>query len=33
MIAAIERLKGHLATRNVPDFEATGLKLISPWDF
>jgi predicted nucleic acid-binding protein len=34
MIAAIARVNGgHLATRNIPDFEATGLELVSPWDF
>jgi predicted nucleic acid-binding protein len=34
MIAAIARLNGvRLATRNLPDFETTGLELISPWDF
>jgi len=34
MIAAIVRLNGgRLATRNLPDFETTGLELISPWDF
>jgi hypothetical protein len=24
---------GRLATRNLPDFETTGLELICPWDF
>jgi predicted nucleic acid-binding protein len=34
MIAAIARLNGgRLATRKLPDFETTGLELISPWDF
>ena len=34
MIAAIARINGgRLATRNLPDFETTGLDLISPWDF
>jgi predicted nucleic acid-binding protein len=34
MIAAIVRVNGgRLATRNIADFEATGLDLISPWDF
>jgi len=34
MIAAIARINGgRLATRNLSDFEATGLDLISPWDF
>lgn len=34
MIAAIARINGgRLATRNMPDFRATGLELISPWDF
>jgi len=34
MIAAIARLNGgRLATRNLPDFETTGLELICPWDF
>ena len=34
MIAAIARLNGgRLATRNLPDFETTGLELLSPWDF
>jgi predicted nucleic acid-binding protein len=34
MIAAIARVnKGRLATRNLTDFEPTGLHLISPWDF
>jgi predicted nucleic acid-binding protein len=34
MIAAIARINGgHLATRNLSDFQATGLKLISPWEF
>lgn len=34
MIAAIARVNGgRLATRNLADFGATGLELISPWDF
>jgi predicted nucleic acid-binding protein len=34
MIAAIARISGgRLATRNLPDFETTGLELICPWDF
>jgi len=34
MIAAIARINdGRLATRNVADFETTGLELIYPWDF
>jgi predicted nucleic acid-binding protein len=34
MIAAIARINGgRLATRNLPDFETTGLELIRPWDF
>jgi predicted nucleic acid-binding protein len=34
MIAAIVRLNGgRLATRNLPDFETTGLELVCPWDF
>ena len=34
MIAAITRVNGgRLATRNLTDFETTGLDLISPWDF
>lgn len=34
MIAAIARVNGgRLATRNLPDFETTGLHLISPWEF
>lgn len=34
LIAAIARVNGgRLATRNLPDFETTGLDLISPWDF
>ncbi len=34
MIAAIARVNGgRLATRNLADFQATGLDLISPWDF
>ncbi len=34
MIAAITRVnRGRLATRNLTDFEITGLDLISPWDF
>ena len=34
MIAAIARVNGgRLATRNVKDFEVTGLNLICPWDF
>ena len=34
MIAAIARVNGaRLATRNLKDFETTGLDLISPWAF
>ena len=34
MIAAIAQVNnGRLATRNLTDFEPTGLHLISPWDF
>lgn len=34
MIAAIARVNGgRLATRNIKDFETTGLELTSPWDF
>lgn len=34
MIAAITRANGgRLATRNVADFQMTGLDLISPWEF
>ncbi|TPK74154.1 type II toxin-antitoxin system VapC family toxin [Mesorhizobium sp. B2-4-15] len=34
MIAAIARVNGgRLATRNLNDFGATSLDLISPWDF
>lgn len=34
MIAAIARVNGgRLATRNLSDFGATGLDLISPWEF
>jgi predicted nucleic acid-binding protein len=34
MIAAIARVNGgRLATRNVADFQAAGLELISPWEF
>jgi predicted nucleic acid-binding protein len=34
MIAAITRVNGgSLATRNIADFRATGLELVSPWDF
>lgn len=34
MIAAIARVhSGRLATRNLADFQTTGLDLISPWDF
>lgn len=34
MIAAIAKVNGgSLATRNVTDFQTTGLTLISPWDF
>ena len=34
MIAAIAHVNGgRLATRNSPDFDTTGLELISPWDF
>lgn len=33
MIAAIARINGgRLATRNLADFQTTGLALISPWD-
>ena len=33
-IAGIARINGgRLATRNLPDFETTGLELICPWDF
>ena len=33
MIAAIALVNGgRLATRNIRDFETTGLELISPWD-
>jgi predicted nucleic acid-binding protein len=33
MIAAIVRVNGgHLATRNLSDFGATGLDLVSPWN-
>lgn len=34
MIAAIAQVNGgRLATRNLADFETTGLPLTSPWDF
>jgi predicted nucleic acid-binding protein len=34
MIAAITQVNGgRLATRNLSDFQTTGLELISPWDF
>lgn len=34
MIAAIAQVNGgRLATRNLTDFETTGLALTSPWDF
>lgn len=34
MIAAVARVNGgRLATRNLTDFETTGLDLTSPWDF
>jgi predicted nucleic acid-binding protein len=34
MIAAIARVNGgRLATRNLADFQTTGLALVSPWDF
>ncbi|MGE4249374.1 MAG: type II toxin-antitoxin system VapC family toxin [Parvibaculaceae bacterium] len=34
MIAAITQVNGgRLATRDLTDFETTGLDLISPWDF
>jgi predicted nucleic acid-binding protein len=34
MIAAIARVHGaQLATRNIKDFETTGLHLVTPWDF
>ena len=34
MIAAIARINGgHLATRNLKDFQTAGLELISPWEF
>ncbi|MBD0416083.1 type II toxin-antitoxin system VapC family toxin [Oryzicola mucosus] len=34
MIAAIAKVNGgRLATRNLKDFQTTGLDLISPWDF
>jgi predicted nucleic acid-binding protein len=34
MIAAIARVNGgRLATRNLKDFESTGLVLFNPWDF
>lgn len=34
MIAAISRVNGgRLATRNLGDFDTTGLKLFSPWEF
>jgi predicted nucleic acid-binding protein len=34
MIAAVARVNGgRLATRNLKDFETTGLDLLCPWDF
>jgi predicted nucleic acid-binding protein len=34
MIASVARINGGgLATRNVADFETTGLNLVCPWDF
>lgn len=34
MIAAVARVNGgRLATRNLKDFETTGLDLVNPWDF
>lgn len=34
MIAAVARVNGgRLATRNLKDFETTGLDLLNPWDF
>lgn len=34
MIAAIARVNGgRLATRNLSDFETSGIKLVSPWEF
>jgi len=34
LTAAIARINGRRsATRNLPDFETTGLQLICPWDF
>jgi hypothetical protein len=34
MIAAIAQVNGgRLATRNLADFQTTGLDLLSPWDF
>ena len=34
MIAAIVKVNGgRLATRNLPDFRAAGIELISPWEF
>ncbi len=34
MIAAIARVNGgRLATRNISDFETTGLNLTSPWEY
>jgi predicted nucleic acid-binding protein len=34
MIAAIVKINGgRLATRNLVDFERTGVDVISPWDF
>lgn len=34
MIAAIARVNdGRLATRNIKDFETTGLALVNPWEF
>ena len=34
MVAEIARINGgHLATRNLKDFQTAGLELISPWEF
>ena len=34
MIAAIARINhGRLATRNLADFQTTGLELVDPWSF
>lgn len=34
MIAAIAKVnRGSLATRNVSDFQTTGLTILSPWDY